>query len=83
MFHIPHTCSLSALELQERREAFARLPLLDERTENGATLLRYRDEPGVEATLRELIRREADCCPGLDFSLTVGEGDLTLRVGGG
>jgi hypothetical protein len=82
MIEIPQSCSLTDPELRERRAAFASLPLIEETTADGATLLRFRDEPGVEATLRELIRLEAECCPGIDFSLSASRGEVTLRVAG-
>jgi hypothetical protein len=82
VFDIPQSCSLTDAELRARRDAFAKLPLLDERTEGGATLLRYADEPGAEATLRELVRLEAECCPGIDFSLMKDGGALVLRIAG-
>lgn len=73
---ISNACSLTAPELAERRRAFAQLPLIDE----AGGRLRYRDEPGVEDKLRELIRLEAECCPTIRFELIREEGDLVLTV---
>ena len=80
MNDIPQSCSLSAPELAERRRLFAALPLEGEEAAGGATLLRYRDEPGVRDALRELIRLESECCPGVDFRLTSDERGLVLRI---
>jgi hypothetical protein len=82
MNEIPQSCSLTAPEMEERREAFAKLPLIGERVEGGATLLSYRDEPGVEAALRELVRLEAECCPGIALELSAGDGEVVLRIAG-
>ena len=82
MNEIPQSCSLTAPQMEERKAMFAALPLVEETTSGGATLLRYADEPGVEATLHELIRLESECCPGIDFSLTKDGGALVLRIVG-
>ena len=73
---IPNSCSLTAPELAQRRAAFALLPLVED---TGAAL-RYRDEPGVEEALRDLIRLEAECCPGVRFDLAREEGTLVLAI---
>lgn len=73
---IPNSCSLTAPEMVERRRAFARLPLI----EDAGGRLRYRDEPGVEEALRELIRLEAECCPDISFSLTREKEELVLAI---
>ena len=82
MYEIPQSCSLTAPEMEERRRKFAALPLIDESTAAGATLLRYRAEPGVEEALRELIRLEGECCPGIEFGLEHEEDALVLRIAG-
>ena len=73
---IPNACSLTAPELAERRRAFAALPLIDD----SGSRLRYRDEPGVEDTLRELIRLESECCPGVRFELSRERDELVMTV---
>lgn len=75
---IPNACSLTAPELAERRRAFAALPLLED---TGARL-RYRDEPGVEDALRDLIRLESECCPSVRFDLSRENGALVLAIEG-
>lgn len=37
--------------------------------------------PEVEATLRDLIAREVECCSFFTFAVTVGEGGLRVEVG--
>lgn len=73
---ISDACSLSAPELAERRRAFSALPLVDD---TGGRV-RYRDEPGVEDALRDLIRLESECCPGVRFELTREEGMVVMTV---
>lgn len=74
---IPNACSLTAPERAERLRAFAALPLIDD----GPAGLRYRDEPGVEDSLRELIRLEAECCPDIRFALERKGRELVLTIG--
>jgi hypothetical protein len=76
-------CSLSPNERAERgRELreLARQALAGRDREPSAIVLTYRAAPEVEEALRDLIRREAECCPFLDFELVPGERELSLRV---
>ena len=76
-------CSLSPDERAERgRELreLARRALARRDREEGAVVLTYRAAPEVEGALRDLIRREAECCPFLDFELAPVDGELALRV---
>lgn len=76
-------CSLQADQLAERGRDFSRLAqraLTRRARKEGAVVLTYRATPEVEEALRELIRREAECCPFLDIELLAGEGELSLRV---
>jgi len=68
----PVVCTLAGAEQQARRvsefrKAFVHL----ERTEplDGAFRWFFRDEPGLEGRLRELARREHDCCRFFDFRI--------------
>lgn len=69
----PLVCTLAGREQQEMRanefrEAFVHL----DRTESldGAFRWFFRDEPGLEDGLRELARREHECCRFFDFRIT-------------
>jgi hypothetical protein len=76
-------CSLSADERTERgRELreLARRALAGRDREERAVVLTYRAAPEVEEALRDVIRREAECCPFLDLELVSGERELSLRV---
>jgi hypothetical protein len=78
-------CSLSPDEQAERgRELheLARRALAARDREQSAVMLTYRAAPEVEGALRDLIRREAECCPFLDFEMVPGERELSLRVSG-
>jgi hypothetical protein len=76
-------CSLSPDERAERgRELreLARRALARRERREGSVVLTYRAAPEVETALRDVIRREAECCPFLDFALAPGDGELSLRV---
>ena len=66
-------CSLTKPQLSERLMAFAELPLID-----GS--LRFRDGPGVEARLRELMGLENECCPAARLTLERDGGALVLGI---
>jgi hypothetical protein len=51
-----------------------------ERREPGWLHLRLTADPQVEASARELIERESECCSFFDFRLTHADGDLRLDV---
>jgi hypothetical protein len=81
----PVACSLSAAALDERR---ARWQALGERAlveagqrVDGARQV-YRADAGVEQELRELVALEAECCPFLEFEVSVGDGRVVLDVRG-
>lgn len=67
----PLVCTLTSRDqsarLSEFRDAFAYL----ERTERHGDALRwyFRAEPGLEARLRNLARREQECCRFFDFAI--------------
>lgn len=52
-----------------------------ERTATGYRL-RLRPDPELETTLREFVRRDKECCPFLDFSVTADPEALQLDVRG-
>jgi len=81
----PIACSLDAGELERRRgeiEALARAALVGRERGSGKVRLRYRRSDEVEAAVRDLVRRERQCCPFLDFDLTVGDQELILDIAG-
>jgi hypothetical protein len=76
-------CSLSPAERVERGHELrelARRALVGRDREQDAVVLTYRSAPGVEEVLRDLINREAECCPFLDFELGPDDRKLSLRV---
>jgi hypothetical protein len=78
-------CSLGVRERNARGRELRRIA-------TGSLRLRSRDSSGVrleywpsmetEAALRELIERERECCPFLDFELSDGAGRLSLQISG-
>jgi hypothetical protein len=76
-------CSLSPDEQAERGDELrelARRALSARDRKGNAIVLTYQSDPKVEKALRSVIRREAECCPFLDFELLPGERELALRV---
>jgi hypothetical protein len=80
---IPLACSLPAGELADRRLEFADASakiLSREPTERGL-LLRFRDAPGFQQQLADLIRRERECCPFFEFRMEAADEQILLEVG--
>ncbi len=76
-------CSLTGRE-QVERAAEAR-DLIDgalvarEVTEHGLRL-RFRGAPETRAAVRDLVRREKECCPFFDFEIAESCSELTMTV---
>jgi hypothetical protein len=80
---LPVVCSLGAGDLEQRLAAIAELgaeSLIDRRRDDGRHLLRFRSDTRTRQRLEDIIRAEAECCAFLDFELTEGCCDLTLRI---
>lgn len=77
-------CTLTTAEQPLRMEEFEALFATAlrglERREPGWLHLRLTADPQVEASARELIERESECCSFFDFRLTHADGDLRLDV---
>jgi hypothetical protein len=79
----PLACSLPPADQAKRgRELddLARRALVRSDRAGRELVLGYRAAPTVEEALRELIRREAECCPFLDLELVAARDELELRV---
>jgi hypothetical protein len=63
----------------EARQLLGRALVRRERT-SGGLLLRFHDLPEIDASVRDLARREKECCPFLEFSFAHRDGALELRV---
>lgn len=70
-------CCLTAAELDRRAATWHSLDsaLVGREPTDGGALLQYRLEPGVAATLIELVAAEGQCCPSVAFHATV-----TVRI---
>ena len=84
MPQLPKSCSLApsegAARAAELRE-LARRALRTRERSDARVLLRYRAEAGVAAAVEDLARRERECCPFLDISVSVDDGEVTLAIG--
>jgi len=80
----PIACTLSAGDYLERLAmiaALSREALLSYRCRDLVLELRY--DPGAADRVRELVRREQECCPFLAFEVAEGVGDavrVTIRA---
>ena len=81
----PIACSLGRDDLAERQRrwhALAGRAIIDLAPTGYGLRLRFRDEPGVEAELRQLAALERDCCAFADWAVLADGGIITLDVRG-
>ncbi|MDE2166322.1 MAG: hypothetical protein KGJ66_08285 [Alphaproteobacteria bacterium] len=77
----PIACTLSAGVYQERLAWIAELnqaALQNVRRESARLILAY--DPRAAVRVREMIRREQECCAFLQFDLNESEKELTLAI---
>ena len=80
---MPLACSLGAAEQVEREEEIRGLferALTGRRREPRSLELRFRGEEGVEEAVRDLARRERECCPFLEIAVAERGGEVVVRV---
>jgi hypothetical protein len=81
---VPIACSLGAGELRERqtemRALAARALVGSERTAAGAVLRFRASSPEVDAAVRDLARREKECCPFFEFAIEATAETVRLEV---
>ena len=76
-------CSLEPHERADRMGEFARLfsdALLSSRLDASGLVLSLAPRPGVIAAVRDLLAREARCCPFLTSEVVEDEAALEVRV---
>jgi len=81
----PIACSLGQDDLAERQRrwhALAGRAIIDLAPTGSGLRLRFRDEPGVEAELRQLAALERECCAFADWAVLADGGMITLEVRG-
>ncbi len=83
--HPPIVCTLEE-EARPAREAechelFSRALVASERTEEGVRL-RFRSDDGVEEQVRDLARREKECCAFFEFEVVRETGSVRLDWSG-
>jgi MerR family copper efflux transcriptional regulator len=77
----PIACSLSGAGQQARRDEAAALmarSLLARESIDGGVRLRFRRD--AEPELRELVRRESECCPFFGFAFASPGSELVLEA---
>jgi hypothetical protein len=79
----PVACSLTSEGLAAQADRWHRLAAaaLDERAETAEGLrITFRDEPGIDEELRQLVAIENECCPWAQWTVTAGHGQVVLNV---
>ncbi len=80
---LPIACSLSSSERDRRERDIADLmgrALIHRSRSADGLLLRFTKSPDTAAAVREMVRRENECCPFLAFSLDERPAELWLTV---
>ncbi len=78
-------CTLSPADMAARGEELreiSRAALTGRTREASGVRLVYRPSETTEAALGDLVRRERECCPFLDFRLDAHSERLTLEITG-
>jgi hypothetical protein len=86
MTELPMACSLTAAEARERADEFRALAgtaLVGRERSDGEVVLRFRAEDDVPERVRDLARRERECCPFLRIKVEQGGDQMSLRLGAG
>jgi hypothetical protein len=83
----PVACDMSTAEdtpderVREYRELFERALLRHERGADSVALT-FRADPGTREAVEDLARREAACCPFLDYRVETAGAELTWTIRG-
>ena len=83
----PVACDMSTAEdtpdqrIREYRALFARALLRRERSP-GAAVLAFRADPATRAAVEDLARREAACCPFLDYRVDATDHEVVWTISG-
>jgi hypothetical protein len=78
----PLVCTLAGRDQADRASEFGEVFLQLERTEtfDGGFRWHFRAQPGLVARLRDLARREHDCCRFFDFRITEEGGSIVWET---
>jgi hypothetical protein len=84
MAELPPACSLTPGQAADRAaelRALARRALESRELGDDGLRLVFRAEPGTASAVRDLARRERECCPFLDLRVEEADGRVTLAIG--
>ncbi len=79
----PVACSLSAREMVERQaeaRRLARRALVARGRSDGGVRLEYHRSEAVEGAVRDLVRRERECCPFLELDVAAGVDRIVVEI---
>lgn len=82
---IPIACTLEPAEMRDRVASIDMLrhdALLDQHEIDGGLRTTFRDAPGVERRVRELVAAESRCCAFLSFAIGRQDDALWLDITG-
>jgi hypothetical protein len=80
---LPLACSLPVHDLAERREEIGELlrrGLIGSEREPHSLRLHFDRSPSIADAVHDLVRRERECCPFLDFVIAERSSGLTLSI---
>jgi hypothetical protein len=81
---VPPQCTLPTkeqpLRVAEFNDLFSTRLRRVERRDPSHLVLTFNDAPGLEAAMRDLTAREAQCCSFFTFTVTASDGQLRLDV---
>jgi hypothetical protein len=78
----PIACTLTEADLRDRRQAWLKVGNYAKGSGKvpGGMAFTFVPGPGVDDSLRELVRLEAECCPWMDFRLQNTSSEVSLTV---
>jgi hypothetical protein len=81
---VPIACTLTAADLHDRQKAWLKIGRYSAGSENvpGGLAVVFDAASGVDASLRELVRLEAECCAWMTFTLERAPGKVVMVVTG-
>lgn len=80
----PIACTLTAADLADRQQAWLKVGTYGTRASEipGGLAFTFRAVPGVDESLRELVRLEAECCEWMTFALDQSPDTVIMTISG-
>lgn len=80
----PIACTLTAADLADRQQAWLKVGTFATGASEipSGLAFTFRAVPGVDESLRELVRLEAECCEWMTFALDQSPDNVTMTITG-